>query len=184
VLRCTANDYDSVIGTETPYEGLAVVDLTQAAWTKTVGLGFERVVSVNAGEDSVYIASKVAWIVSIPLVSSLRIFRYPFDPVTGTGGSTANVPGAFVQYDPSTQVLVVRDDQWTAGYDYISTLRTASWTAAQRSLNWMMKSYRKAARMYWAEAPSYSSMPTMKAACSMPRPCLPAAISRWATACW
>lgn len=128
VLRCTADSYDSVIGTESPDEGLAIVDLTQPAWTKTVGLGFERVVSVNAGAESVYIASKVALESLNPFGDPLcAYFVTPFDPVTGTGGSTANVPGAFVQYDPASQVLVVRDDQWTAGYDYISTLRTASW---------------------------------------------------------
>jgi hypothetical protein len=39
-----------------------------------------------------------------------------------------NVPGIFVQYDPSTQVLALRDDQWTANYDYSSTLNTVLWT--------------------------------------------------------
>ena len=128
VLRCSANAYDSVVGTETPQQGLAIVDLTQAAWTQTVGLGFEQVVSVNASGDKVYVASKVG-IDPVTLFGDPLCAYYvtPFDPATGTGGSTANVPGAFVSYDSATQILVVRDDQWDAGYNYSSTLRTASW---------------------------------------------------------
>jgi uncharacterized secreted protein with C-terminal beta-propeller domain len=129
VLRCSANTFDDVIGSEAPYEGLAIVDLTQPAWTTTVGLGFEQVVSVHGGASDVYIASKEA-------LNSINPFRDPlcayfvtaYNPATGSNGPTVNVPGIFVQYDPSTQVLALRDDQWTANYDYSSTLNTVLWT--------------------------------------------------------
>ncbi|MCL4694268.1 MAG: beta-propeller domain-containing protein, partial [Candidatus Hydrogenedentes bacterium] len=129
VLRCSADSYDDVIGGEAPNEGLAIVDLTQPAWTSTVGLGFERVVSVHDGDGKVYIASKVA-------LNSFNVFGDPlcayfvtaFDPATGAASPTANVPGIFVQYDAATQIMTLRDDQWSAGYDYTSTLNTVQWT--------------------------------------------------------
>lgn len=128
VLRCSADSYDDVIGGEAPNEGLAIVDLTQPAWTSTVGLGFEQVVSVHEDNGKVYIASKVA-------MNSFNVFGDPlcayfvtaFDPATGGASPTANVPGIFVQYDAGTQIMTLRDDQWSAGYDYTSTLNTVQW---------------------------------------------------------
>jgi len=128
VLRCSANSFDDVIGGDAPYEGLAIVDLTQPSWTSTVGLGFQQVVAVHGGTSKVYIASKES-------INSLNPFGDPlcayfvtaFDPAAGSNGPTVNVPGIFVQYDPATQVMVLRDDQWAANYDYKSSLKTVLW---------------------------------------------------------
>src|SRR5690606_23928760 len=39
VLRCTAQQYDAVVGPGAPTEGLAIIDLNAREWTSTVGLG-------------------------------------------------------------------------------------------------------------------------------------------------
>ncbi len=132
VLRCTANSYDAVIGGEAPYEGLAVVDLSKPAWTSTIGLGFEQIVSVHKTADTLYIASKVGVDSFNPMSDPMcAYFVTAFDPATSANGPTVNVPGIFLQYDPAMQVLTLRDDQWDRNYDYSSTLNTVSWPGGE-----------------------------------------------------
>jgi hypothetical protein len=132
VLRCSATTFDDVIGSEAPNEGLAIVDLTQPAWTSTIGLGFEQVIAVHGGAYKVYVASKEALNSLNPFGDPLcAYFVTSFDPATGSTSPTVNVPGIFVQYDPASQVMTLRDDQWTAGYDYVSTLNTVQWAGGE-----------------------------------------------------
>lgn len=130
VLRCTADSFDQTIGSGPAYEGLALVDLESLQLTKTVGLGFPSVSGVDAVGGKVYISSKTY--VNTPAVPLTRgpecaYFITEFDPLTLTAGPTVNVPGALVQYDPSSGVLTLRDDQWDANYSYTTLLRTVSW---------------------------------------------------------
>jgi hypothetical protein len=126
VLRCIASSYDSVIGTETPYEGLALVDLDTLTWTSTVGLGVDGVVSVDARGNRIFISSKT-YVDQLSPQATCAYYVTGFNPTTGVSGPTVNVPGAFVDYDAANEILVLRDDQWLPDYSYESTLRTVVW---------------------------------------------------------
>ncbi len=130
VLRCSASSYSNVLGNEIPpNQGLAVVNLDTKQWIRTIGLGFREVVSVNSKDNFIYITSKTDAGLNFgqPLCA---YYVTRVNPATGTSGQTANVPGVFVQYDPSNQILTLRDDQWSSFYDYRSVLRTVSWDGA------------------------------------------------------
>ena len=45
-----------------------------------------------------------------------------------TEGAAVNVPGAFVQYDPDTDVLTLNDHQWTAAGNVQGSLETVRWS--------------------------------------------------------
>jgi hypothetical protein len=48
--------------------------------------------------------------------------------LNGTAGPAANVPGYFVQYDPATDVLTLRDQQWMPDGGVESSLETVRWS--------------------------------------------------------
>jgi len=129
VLRCYHDAYDTVIGSDTAYQGLALLDLIGADYT-TVGLGYDYLVSLNAAGDKIYIGIQQ----EAALTQILNMF-YPvvanyiieFDPATATAGPAVNVPGTFVQYDPDNDVLTVRDDHWTTLGSLKSNIRTLAW---------------------------------------------------------
>ncbi|GMW00419.1 MAG: hypothetical protein AMXMBFR84_15560 [Candidatus Hydrogenedentota bacterium] len=131
VLRCSAGQYNSVIGNAPPAEGLALVNLDTLVWTGTVGLGVPAVVSIDQNANKLYISSKEYVLPSSPLIYAPPLCAYfvtEFDPSTGQAGPTVNVPGTFVRYDAPNGLLTLRDDEWQNDESYRSLLRTVAWT--------------------------------------------------------
>lgn len=126
-LRGTATAYTKVVGDATPTQGLALVSLGNLTLTSTLGLGFEGIVSVNQAGDKLMVGSRVdagrqgLWPLCAYFVTAVDVRQ-------GSAGPTVNVPGSFLQYDPVSHVLLLRDDQWTSGGKFTSTLRTVLWS--------------------------------------------------------
>ena len=111
-LRCSATNYDVILGDATPYEGLAVIDLASGEWTQTIGLGFKRVVSLDVAGDKLYLGTREEAGTdanSLPLVSN---HLAELDPAGPSLGPAVSVPGTFVQYDAVNGVLVVENIQY------------------------------------------------------------------------
>jgi hypothetical protein len=128
-LRCTGEKYDSVFGGDSPYQGLALVNLTELKWTATVGLAYSDIMSMDAVGDKLYIGTQeYAGTASFrPLVANhLRAL----DVAALSMGPAVNVPGSFMQYDPAGQILVVRDDQWNVAGAVKTNLRSLTWDGA------------------------------------------------------
>lgn len=134
-LRCSASSYDDRVGSEiSPTQGLAIVDLSQKEWTRTIGLGFRDVVSVNTVGPYLYVTNKKsAGTVSLQPLCAYFITR--INPATGGSGASANVPGVFVQYNPSSQILTLRDDQWSNLYSFKTVLRTVTWDGTSEDVS-------------------------------------------------
>ena len=125
-LRCSGSTFDVILGGQSPYQGVALVDLDANEWTKTVGLGFNSVVSMNAVGNKLCIGAQDSagydWFQPVT-ANYLRLV----DVGALSTGPAVNVPGTFVQYEPGRNLLVVRDDQWSADWNLKSNLRSLSW---------------------------------------------------------
>ena len=129
VLRCGRTDFDSVFGDGDPYQGLALVDLTNTTPVSTVGLAYDDIVSISAAGAKLYMSTKetaMPWVLGAMCAYYLR----ELDVADLTMGPAVNVPGVYVQYDQQADVLVVRDDQWMLDSGVESSLRTLSWNGA------------------------------------------------------
>lgn len=127
-LRCFSSDFDSVIGGGTAQEGLALIDLEAGSVDSTVGLGYSYIMSLDAVGDKLYLSNKepqASVFFGRPMAACLI---QEIDVLNGTAGPAANVPGAFVQYDPASDVLTLRDQQWTLDGGIESSLRTVRWS--------------------------------------------------------
>lgn len=113
-IRCRADDYDIVLGDRLPHEGVALVDLRVPAETSTVGFGYEQVVSLDAAADKLFIGSSVDAGFEGPMIWPISAFFLTELDVTGpSAGPRVNVPGTFVQYDADSDVLTLKDTQWS-----------------------------------------------------------------------
>jgi hypothetical protein len=130
VLRCSADTYDVTLGDQTPYQGVALVDLAANQWTKTVGLGFNQIVSMNEAGAKLYIGTQdpAGYDFFQPVTAN---YLRALDIGALTMGPAVNVPGTFVQYQTGRSLLVVRDDQWDTGWQLTSTLRSLSWDGSE-----------------------------------------------------
>ncbi|MBX3178597.1 MAG: beta-propeller domain-containing protein [Candidatus Hydrogenedentes bacterium] len=127
-LRCSADRYDRVYGRQTPDQGLALVNIRTGRWTATAGLGYGALVSLNAVDGLLYAGTKepvASGIFGPPLAA---YYLRTLDVVNGIEGTAANVPGAFVQYDPDTDLLVLHDYQWDGSGRLESSLETVRWS--------------------------------------------------------
>lgn len=126
-LRCSADHFDSTIGSEQAYQGLALVDLVNLRWTSTMGLGFADIVSLDAVADKLYLGTQqyVGMDILRPVCAN---YLRALDVGSLTMGPAVNVPGTLVQYDSANALLVVRDDQWAPLWQMKSTLRTLRWS--------------------------------------------------------
>ena len=127
-LRCSADRYDRVYGRQTPDQGLALVNIRTGRWTATAGLGYGALVSLNAVDGLLYAGTKepvASGIFGPPLAA---YYLRTLDVVNGIQGVAANVPGAFVQYDPDTDLLVLHDYQWGGSGRLESSLETVRWS--------------------------------------------------------
>ncbi len=127
VLRCRADRYDSVFGNADAYEGLALVDLASLSVTTTVGLGYDGIVSVDEAGGKLYVETKeyvgdgFLW---FRPMCAYYLREMTLSPLST--GPAVNVPGFYLDYNPSTNLLVTRDDQWD-NESLESRLRTTSW---------------------------------------------------------
>lgn len=132
VLRCSAEEYDQVLGDSAPTQGVATAALGDLESWATTGLGFENVASIMPVGDKMLVRSAIQ--ANVPnryegaLVANLiRLV----DPVAGTVGRTVNVPGMVLRYEPDTDLMVLRDFQWDSNWrdegTYDDILRTVEW---------------------------------------------------------
>src|SRR5690606_35233766 len=114
-LRCYAEDFDTTLGDDTAFEGLALINTRTGTWEYTVGLGYETLVRLDQVADKLYAGTREslgAPLFQRPMAAySLR----ELDLIAGPEGPAANVPGEFVQYDPASNVLTMQDYQWMDG---------------------------------------------------------------------
>ena len=127
VLRCTADKYDSVLGSGDPNQGLAVLDVTNGALSGVVGLAYEDVASVNSAPDGVYVTTRNQVGNTATGQSMCAYYLQKFNPAALTMGTAANVPGSFLQRDAATGVILLEDSQWGADWNYTRKLNTLSW---------------------------------------------------------
>lgn len=128
VIRGRASSYDATVGDVAAQQGVALVDLTDPAPGRTVGLGFADVVSVDPAGLKLVVGTRVAGQTE-PLrpVCSYYVTEVDVLADVPVAGPTANVPGTFVQYDPDEDILTLLDDQWSAVLALTRTLRTVRW---------------------------------------------------------
>lgn len=131
-LRCSADAYDITFGSATPSQGLALVDLATATVTHTVGLGYEYIDSIHQTGNKLYVSTTQSAGYDIRGRHYSAYFISAFDPSIPMMGSRANVPGAFVQYDPASGVLVLDDIQFTGlGWSCSRTVNTVQWQGGE-----------------------------------------------------
>ncbi len=126
VLRCFASRFDRVIGTANAYQGLALVNLKTATWTKTIGLGAESIVSLNARADRLYLSTKKSAGNSL-FNPKAAYYIQEIDILNDREGTPANVPGAFVDYDGESDLLTLLDHQWGLNGSLTTSLETVRW---------------------------------------------------------
>ncbi|HOZ48139.1 MAG TPA: beta-propeller domain-containing protein [Candidatus Hydrogenedentes bacterium] len=133
VLRCTGTEFDAYFGSENDAsEGLAVIRLAEAGFPYTsVGLGYERVSSLHEVAGKLYLGTcettgsedLLTWW-QRPLCA---YYLCALDLEDLSEGPTVNVPGEWVQYDPESDLLTLKDYQWND--DEIRTfVRTMTWS--------------------------------------------------------
>lgn len=128
VLRCYTNRFDQTFGTGTAYHGVALVDLAAGEWTDTIGLAYDYLVSLDAVGDTLFASTKES-ADSLPFQRPMASYYVrELDVLNGVEGPAANVPGAFVQYDPASDVLTLHDHQWSFNGDVQSSLETVRWS--------------------------------------------------------
>jgi len=125
-LRCRADSFNVVFGEEEAYQGLVLVDLAAKQSTTTVGFGYESIISLDAAGDKLYLgtAEYAGYDRFMPVCA---YFIQEIDVIDVSITDPANVPGAYVQYDPASDVLTLRDDQWGQDWNVSYVLRTVSW---------------------------------------------------------
>lgn len=127
VLRCGGQKYDETFGPETPWQGVALIDLESMEWTRTVGFGYPALESVNAAGNKLYIGTKEEQGMDMRLRPVCAYYLREFDPAAVTMGPAANVPGRFLAYNPGNNVLLLEDVQYDAGWNVNRWLRSAIW---------------------------------------------------------
>ncbi len=132
-LRCRADTYDTVLGPATAEEGLALVDLAAGTFSGTAGLAFDNIVALDVAGDKLYLTTCESLEPATSMEAPQCAYFITAIDVAGAPsvGPSANVPGVFVQYDPDSGVLTLRDDQWLRDWESRSYLRTVLWGGEQ-----------------------------------------------------
>ena len=131
-LRCSADEYDVTFGEATASQGLAVVDLATAAWTQTIGLGYEWVEAINAANGKLYVTTKED--LGSDLIGRYYCAYYlsELDVAGPAMGPLANVPGTFVQYDAAEDILITQDMQYSGEWWTVeSSLESLKWDGGE-----------------------------------------------------
>lgn len=132
-LRGYAERWSDTIAAARPGEGLAVIDLRTREVARTIGLGYDRIESIDAAGDRLFLttASGEASALGRPTVA---YYLRTLDPATGEVGNAANVPGTFLDYDADRDLLLVEDYQWDSAlsYGYERIVRSVAWSGSDR----------------------------------------------------
>lgn len=138
VLRGWSDKFDQVIGAAIPYEGLAIISLSDFS-VRTIGLGIEGVADVFQAGDALFATNKVFSSSSLDTLPTCAFFVRSLDIDNATASPPANVPGMPIAYDTANQILTLQDYQWNAFVNAIwstptAYLRTASWNGADTAV--------------------------------------------------
>ncbi|MFP4499659.1 MAG: beta-propeller domain-containing protein [Candidatus Hydrogenedentota bacterium] len=126
VLRCRQTDFDTTLGDHSAQQGYAVVDIAGFAWDRTVGLGFEEIVGVNGAKDNIYVTTKQE-AASVPGRPRAAFYMREIAPDAEEAGPAANVPGAFLDYDPANGILLTQDQQYRLDNAMEYAIKSTRW---------------------------------------------------------
>jgi hypothetical protein len=127
-LRGYADRYDVVLGNGAPETGLALVDLAEGRVRTTLGLAIKDIQVMQAIAGRLYI-SNIEQTGSDALGRAIAAYYIrALDPAAPSLGPAANVPGALVQYDPASGVLVCEDLQYANFMATERSLASVSWS--------------------------------------------------------
>lgn len=126
-LRCSKAEYDTVFGSGTPNEGIALVDLDTATWTQTIGFTYSQIVAINESGGKLYLSTKRDVGRDRAFRPVCAFFVQKLDLLTPASGPVANVPGQFLQYDAQSGILVLEDVQYSAGWTIKRRLNSVKW---------------------------------------------------------
>jgi len=123
VLRGRGSIFDTVLGPVTPWEGLAVINLAAENEIAYVGLGFEVVQSVGAGDGLVYITTRESRELNAEQRPVCAFFLQTLDPATLATSAPVNVPGIFTARASGGDLLVLEDPQYGGEGNLVTLLR-------------------------------------------------------------
>ena len=123
VLRGRGSVFDTVLGPVTPWEGLAVINLSAENEITYVGLGFEVVQSVGAGDGLVYITTRESRALNAEQRPVCAFYLQTLDPATLEMDESVNVPGIFTGSASGGDLLVLEDPQYGAEGGLVTLLR-------------------------------------------------------------
>ncbi len=129
VLRGFKAETDVTLGGGDATQVLGIVDLESVGWTRTVGLGFDRLASLDQAGDLLYVSTKEDAADTNGQPNCAHYIQ-SLDPIAETTGTPANVPGIFLRYDASNDVLTLQDFQWEESGNVETSLQTVSWDGA------------------------------------------------------
>ena len=123
MLRGRGSIFDTVLGPVTPWEGLAVINLAAENEIAYVGLGFEVVQSVGAGDGLVYITTRESRELNAEQRPVCAFFLQTLDPATLATSAPVNVPGIFTARASGGDLLVLEDPQYGGEGNLVTLLR-------------------------------------------------------------
>lgn len=131
VLRGWGNSYEHVIGNQiTPYDGFAIVNLNNPEDIRTVGLGYNNIVSLSEAAGRLFLT----------LQKNVDSGNYPYPIVAYYLGEInlnsleepkfANVPGILQSSNEQGNILFLKDWQYSSAsnyYDYEQWINSIQW---------------------------------------------------------
>jgi len=131
VLRCSGESWDTFLGNETPWQGLAFVDAGSGALEGTVGLGFSE--TGNIGTDPsgrVTLSYKETQSTDDAGRPVCAWYLALLDPVSREVTASANVPGNVLSM-PGSSCFLLEDWQYGPDDGIIRQLNTITWKGTQ-----------------------------------------------------
>lgn len=124
VLRGYRERYPNIIGGREAYQGLAVIDLADPDSIRYVGLGLENITGIEEADNLLYISTCTEigdlWRGPIYCAYYLQTLN-PFDLSVS---DPVNVPGVFLHKVPGSNLLLLKDLQYTPNWGTITLLRS------------------------------------------------------------
>lgn len=129
-LRGSSEAYPENVGTETPTQGLAVVNVETGELSGVAGLGYPEVTSVLADGGRFWVTTRYTARPDIRGRARSACYLQGLDPATLEMGPAANVPGTLLMRDAATGAWLFEDTQYTDGWNWARQLNTLSWDGA------------------------------------------------------
>jgi len=122
ILRGWGNVYDIILGNEIqPYEGFAVIPLQNIEEFKTVGIGYNNVVSLSEGGGKLFLTTQ-KYIKDITYIDNyypvIAYYLTEINLKTLAVSETKNVPGIFASSNETGNILFLKDWQYGQEMDY------------------------------------------------------------------